>query len=56
MVKNNFKMPVAYASPAVKMTRLHSRRVLCQSIPLQYGDDPGAPGKMGDDNSYDDVF
>lgn len=56
MIKNNFTMPATYVSPAVKVTKLNPRRVMCTS---PYGEQgaAGAQGlyvdeTQGDENDY----
>ena len=48
MIKNNFTTPATYVSPAVKVTQLKARRVLCSSL---YGEE-GAPGSTGISDPY----
>lgn len=55
MIKNNFTTPATYVSPAVKVTQLKARRVLC----LSYGEEGAAAAQgsyvdetQGDDNDY----
>ena len=49
MIKNNFTTPATYVSPAVKVTQLKARRVLCSS----YGEE-GAAGCVFDPNNTND--
>lgn len=56
MIKNNFNELGTYVSPAIKVAQLNPRRVMCQSTQLRYGENPGVPGMMLDDNSYDEEF
>ena len=42
MIKNNFRMPEAYASPAIKVVQINSRRVMCQSPDFGGANEAGA--------------
>ena len=50
MIKNNFTTPATYVSPAVKVTKLNPRRVMCTS---PYGEQ-GAAGGVFDPNNTND--
>lgn len=49
MIKNNFTTPATYVSPAVKVTKLNPRRVMCTS-PSYGGPNEAGPIISEDEN------